>query len=270
MAATIDAMIQGIDHLVIASPDPDAAAAELEASVGLSATGGGRHASGGTFNRIIWLADGSYLELIGVHDREAAAATPFGSAVLAVLDAGGGFVTYALLDDEVEVTANALRGDGSSIGEVVHGTRRRDDGEVVEWWYALPSGPISSASVPFLVEHAYAGREWGSTALSERAAFAHPIGSPVLLARLDIAADDPPGLAAVYHEQLGLEFWAVADLAVCNVGRHAIRLVPRREMAVPAVVTLGAQVDAPRSFEALGLRFDVEWVDLPLPAPNTV
>jgi hypothetical protein len=37
-------------------------------------------------------------------------------------------------------------------------------------------------------------------------------------------------------------------------------------MAVPVVVTLGAEVDAPRTVDLLGLRFDVEHVDLPVPA----
>jgi len=44
-----------------------------------------------------------------------------------------------------------------------------------------------------------------------------------------------------------------------------LRLLPRREMAVPAVVTLGADVAAPRTVELLGLRFDVERVALPVP-----
>jgi len=35
-------------------------------------------------------------------------------------------------------------------------------------------------------------------------------------------------------------------------------------MAVPAVVTLGAEVESPRTAELLGLRFDVERVKLPL------
>ena len=69
-------MIRGIDHLVIACADPDAAATELESNLGLTAAGGGRHQGLGTFNRIVWLADGSYLELIGVEDREAASRTP--------------------------------------------------------------------------------------------------------------------------------------------------------------------------------------------------
>jgi hypothetical protein len=47
-----------------------------------------------------------------------------------------------------------------------------------------------------------------------------------------------------------------------------LRVVPRREMPVPAVITLGAQVDAPRTADLLGIRFDVEHVDLPVPQVN--
>jgi hypothetical protein len=41
-----------------------------------------------------------------------------------------------------------------------------------------------------------------------------------------------------------------------------------REMAVPAVVTLGAHVDAPRTADLFGLRFDVERVEIPVPEPH--
>jgi hypothetical protein len=260
-------MIRGIDHLVIACADPDAAAADLESSLGLVCTGGGRHAGRGTWNRIAWLADGSYLELIGVDDREAALQQPVGAAAVTILDtAGGGLATYALRDDGVELSASALRAAGASIGPVTHGSRQREDGEVVEWWAAFPEVPLAPDAPPFLIQHAHVGAEWGREALAERARFAHPIGSPVILARLDVATDDPPETAAVLHEQLGLDFWAVADLGVADIGPHVVRLVPRREMPVPAVITLGAEVEAPRTVELLGVRFDVERVALPVPA----
>ena len=258
-------MIRGIDHLVIACADPDAAATELTSAIGLSAVGGGRHEGMGTFNRIVWLADGSYLELIGVDDREAALRTPIGAAAVATIDAhGGGLATWALRDDELEVTVRAL--PEGTFGPVIHGSRKRPDGELVEWWAAFPLAPLAPDGVPFLIQHAYVGAEWSRAALAERASFRHPIGSPVILARLDLATGDPPSTAAVLHEQLGLDFWAVADLAVADVGPHVLRLVPRGEMAVPAVVTLGAEVDSPRTVELLGMRFDVERVAMPLPA----
>ena len=61
-------MLLGIDHLVIAVRDPDAAAATIERDLGIAFTGGGRHDAWGTFNRLAFLGD-SYLELIGVFDR---------------------------------------------------------------------------------------------------------------------------------------------------------------------------------------------------------
>ncbi len=260
-------MIRGIDHLVIACADPNAAAAELESSLGLACTGGGRHAGRGTWNRLAWLADGSYIELIGVEDRDLAMQGPTGAAAVAVLDAGdAGLATYALRDDALETTVSAVRAGGSSIGPVTHGSRVRDDGELVEWWAAFPEAPLGPDAPPFLIQHAAVDAEWGPAAMAERAAFIHPIGSPVILARLDVATNDPPSSAAILHEQLGLDFWAVADLAVADVGPHVLRLVPRREMPVPAVVTLGADVGASQTFELLGMRFDVERVALPVPA----
>lgn len=260
-------MIRGIDHLVIACADPDAAAAELESSLGLACTGGGRHVGLGTFNRLAWLADGSYLELIGVEDREAALGHPVGAAAVATLDgAGGGLTTYALRDDGIELTTAGLRAAGASIGPVVHGSRQRDDGETVEWWAAFPDGPLASDAPPFLIQHALVGAEWGPAAMAARAQFRHPIGSPVILARIDVATADPPSAAAAFHEQLGIDVWAVADLAVADVGPHVVRFVPRREMALPAVVTVGAEIDAPRTMELLGVRFDVERVALPVPS----
>jgi hypothetical protein len=260
-------MIQGIDHLVIACSDPDGAAAELERHLGLAATGGGRHDGAGTFNRIVWLTD-SYLELIGVDEPEVAREQPLGRAVLKTIeDHGGGLVTYALEVDRLEPTVERLRAEGSTIGPATHGSRRRSDGEQVEWWTAQ-FDRIAADQPPFLIQHAYTGREWGIDALQVRRAFVHPLGSPAALVRLDVATDDPPSLAAGYAAELGLEFWAVSDLAVCTIGRQTIRLVPRTRVPVPAVVTLGAAIETPRTHEALGLRFDVERVELPLPAPN--
>jgi catechol 2,3-dioxygenase-like lactoylglutathione lyase family enzyme len=256
-------MVTGIDHLVIAVSDLDAAAHELEQQIGLAVTGGGRHLGAGTANRIAFLADGSYLELMVVEDREAALLGPVGAAAVRTREAyGSGLAAYALLDDHLETTVAELQANGSSIGPVQHGSRMRPDGELVEWWSAFPES-IGPDGIPFLIRHANTGAEWGPAAMAERRSFAHPIGSPVVLARLDLATPDPSDLAARYARELGVEFWAVVDLAVSNVGRHVIRLVPSREMELPAVVTLGAQIEAPRSAEVLGLRVDLEPVAIP-------
>src|SRR5512146_131495 len=93
-------VLTGIDHLVIACPDPDAAAGRLEREVGLRARGGGRHESLGTFNRLVWLGD-SYLELIGVADRALAESSWIGAPTVRALDGGGGLATWAAATDDL-------------------------------------------------------------------------------------------------------------------------------------------------------------------------
>ena len=257
-------MIRGIDHVVIAVPDPDAAATDLESSIGLAFTGGGRHDGLGTFNRIAWMADGAYLELIGVDDRDAAGRHPLGAAVLRTLDDhGSGLAAYALLDDQLDQTVAELRANDSSIGPATHGSRTNADGETAEWWTAMPER-LGLDGLPFLISHVASGAEWSPEAQAARGQQVHPIGSPVILSRLDLAVADPFGRAADYEAQLGIVLWAVADLAVVELGPHVVRLVAPREMSVPAVITLGADAE-PRIAEALGLRFDVERVEMPIP-----
>jgi hypothetical protein len=249
-------MLRGIDHLVIAVADLDAATAELEAALGLAFTAGGSHPGAGTANRIAFFGE-PYLELIAVEDEALARNRPIGAAALHALEAGGGLATYALLDDALEMTVAELRANNSAIGEATPGSRERPDGERVAWATATFER-LGSDRPPFLIHHTATGAEWSHAALAERRAFRHPIGSAVALHRLDIATPDPPGLAAEYFAELGLELWAVADLAVATVGPHTIRLLPTHEMPVAAEVVLGAEVPAPRTVDALGVRFSIE------------
>lgn len=257
-------MLHGIDHVAIAAPDPDAVAAQLERQLGLAATGGGHHDGLGTFNRIIWLADGSYLEIMGVDDEDAAQSWAMGRAAVEVLASGGGFAAYALDDRPLEPDVNVLRGYGSEIGDPIEGSRLRPDGEVVQWRTALPPR-IGPDGVPFLIEHVMVGAEWGADVLAERAQYAHPIGSPVLLVGLDLAADDPEALGAEYSKQLAVDVRWTGDAVVASLGRHAVRLVPRHLAQAPVVIRLAADAE-PRSLDLFDVRFLVERVHLPLPA----
>ena len=258
-------MASAIDHLAVAVPDPAAAAELLTERLGISFSRGGQHRRFGTVNRIAFLGD-QYLELIGVIDQSLARHWPVGKATIDALERGGGLATYALVEDDLEAAVARLQAAGSSIGRMTGGSRQREDGEVVEWWTASPA-ELGLDRPPFLIKHARVGSEWGAEALAARREMRHPIGSPAILVRLDIATPDPPALAAEYAAQIGVEFWAVADLAVSTVGPQTIRLVPSGEMEVPAAIVIGADVEGPRTLEALGLRFDIEPVKLPAAVP---
>ncbi|MEO6059426.1 MAG: VOC family protein [Candidatus Limnocylindria bacterium] len=248
-------MPTGIDHVVIAVADPDAAAAELTERVGLAFTGGGRHPGLGTFNRLAFLGD-AYLELIGVEDAAAAQGWSVGRAAVRSLERGGGFVTYALADDGIRGTVARLQANGSSIGPVVHGSRQGSDGEAVEWWTATPP-ELGPELPPFLIKHAAWGVEWGTEAMDERRAFVHPLGTPASLIGLELEVRDPVALAASWVVEAGMMFaWFGATL-VATIGRHVIRLVAAGNGLEQPTAWIAASVDRPRATTTLGLRFIV-------------
>jgi hypothetical protein len=244
-------MPSGIDHVVIAVPDPDTAAAELTEAVGVAFTAGGRHEGLGTFNRIAFLGD-AYLELIGISNLAEAQGWPIGRATVAALEQGGGFATWAVLDDAIQTNVPRLRANGSHIGPVTRGSRARSDGEVVEWWTASPR-ELGPELPPLLIRHLLAGAEWGADALAARRTFVHPIGSPVRLDGIDLAVDDPIGLAARCRSEVGLDFTLDGAAAVASAGRQAIRLT-RGTVGEPTI-RIAAAVGAARSSQLLGVRF---------------
>jgi hypothetical protein len=97
-----------IDHVIYAAADLDAAAARVEAFLGVAAAGGGRHEGLGTHNRIVPLG-GGYLELLAVADRAEAERSPLGAAVLERIRTGGdGLMGWAVAVDAVEPVAQRL------------------------------------------------------------------------------------------------------------------------------------------------------------------
>ena len=176
-----DGVLLGIDHLVIAVRDPDAAADELAADLGLAVTGGGRHEHAGTFNRLAFLGD-TYLELIGVFDRSLAAAPAAvrgRASRSAVLDDGReGLATWAVATDDVAAEVERLRAAGSPIGDVAAGHGRGPTARSCAGSTAFPV--LGPDRPPFLIEHEPAGAEWGAEARAARAASGtRPAGRPV-------------------------------------------------------------------------------------------
>jgi hypothetical protein len=247
-------MLLGIDHLVIAVPDPDAAARDFADALGLAATGGGRHEGSGTFNRLIFLED-TYLELIGIEDRDLAAGGPIGAAALAAVDAGrSGLVTWAIATDGARREVSSLRTTGSPIGDVVAGERVRPDGGAVRW-HTAAAAPLAVDRPPFLIEHELAGPEWGEEARRARAAFVHPFGGRAQVVGLELAVERPGELAASFARTLGIVFEPAAGDEPgdqeARVGPHVIRLVssgqsPARAQAAggPAAGAMAAEMQA--------------------------
>lgn len=97
-----------IDHVIYATSDLDAAAARIEAELGVAAVAGGHHEGLGTHNLVVPLGAG-YIELLAVCDPEQAAHSAFGSALQARLEqAGEGLMGWAVAVDDLPAVAKRL------------------------------------------------------------------------------------------------------------------------------------------------------------------
>jgi hypothetical protein len=270
-------MLTGIDHLVIACSDPESAAAELERVVGLRATGGGRHATLGTFNRLVWLGD-SYVELIGVWDRALAEASWIGAPTVRALDRGGeratgglatfGLATFALSTDDLDGDLARLRAVGATLDGPMDGERTRPDGRVVRWRLAAPRR-LDPEEPPFVIEHDPTAAEWTPDERVSRALEVHPIGGRVRLSTLEVGVADVSRVGLRHLRTVGLQYrpsLAGRGARDAAVGDQTVRLRPMGG-SVGGAATVGAAtielrvLDAAtgvdRQAEVLGCRWVV-------------
>jgi hypothetical protein len=248
-------MLLGIDHLVIAVEDVDAAAETLERDVGLAVSPGGRHRSWGTRNRLAWLGD-AFVELIGVEDASLAKDTWVGAATLATLERGGGLVVAPLATDDIAADVAALRALGSEMGDPVAGDRLRPDGRVVRWNLARP--PVISPTMPFLIEHDTGAAEWTPRDRAERAAQIHPVGGPVRLESVELPVTDVGRTVQRLMRGVGLRFrpsLAGRGSRDTTIGPHLLRIRPERrdDAGRTAIVHLAGPGLPERTTDSVGL-----------------
>jgi hypothetical protein len=184
-------MLTGIDHVIFAVADPEVAATELAETLGLGIGGGGRHDAHGTYNRLFWLGD-SYVELMGVFDRGLAEKSWWGAHIMRILARSpeGGFAGAPIASDDVVADAARLRTRSSTIEGATAGERLRPDGDAVRWQMARVPSIDAELGLEFLIEHDAAAAEWRPAERAARASFAHPLGTPVSLARVELPVAD--------------------------------------------------------------------------------
>lgn len=176
-------VLMRLDHLSYAAgPEGLAACAQrLGANLGAGFTDGGIHPSFGTRNFILPIAGGCYLEVVEALDHPAADHAPFGSAVRARTDAGGGWLGWVIrVEDITPIEARLHR-------SAADGHRRRPDGFDLRWKQIGVKDVAATPQLPFFVM-------WESDADHHPSAG----GSAVNLARLQIAGDP-----AVVDDYLG-------------------------------------------------------------------
>ncbi|WP_067437759.1 VOC family protein [Nocardioides jensenii] len=137
-----------LDHLSFAAgPDGLAATAQrLGDLLGKEFTDGGIHPRFGTRNRILPLAENTYLEVVEVLDHPASDKAPFGQAVRARSALGGGWLGWVVAVDDIAPVEQRL---GRA---AVDGSRHRPDGKALSWKQIGINGLISDPQLPFFVQ----------------------------------------------------------------------------------------------------------------------
>jgi hypothetical protein len=163
-----------LDHLCyVAGPEGLTSCVQrLGARLSAPFSDGGIHPGFGTRNFVLPLAEGCYLEVVDILDHPAVDRAPFGRAVRARVEEGGGWLTWVVRVDDIAPVEERLARPAAA------GHRRRPDGVDLRWQQIGVTDVAIDRQLPFFVH-------W------EVPADEHPSagGSTVRLRRLEIAGD---------------------------------------------------------------------------------
>jgi hypothetical protein len=199
-----------LDHIVFAAGPGGLAgtAARLSDLLGEEFDDGGVHPRFGTRNRIMPLLDHMYLELVEVLDHPASDKAPFGQAVRARSEAGGGWLGWVVgVDDLAPLEARLGR-------KAVNGNRHRPDGQELLWKQLGVKGLQADPQLPFFVHWESDAADHPSVGATGRVSLesleiagdparvsdwlGRPVEQPVVVVKVDwIAPHGTPGLVAV-------------------------------------------------------------------------
>ncbi|MBP2217653.1 VOC family protein [Arthrobacter sp. CAN_C5] len=136
-----------LDHVSYAC-EPDglvATAGRISAALGIEPVKGGVHPRFGTRNMIFPLLNGQYLEVVEVLNHPASDKAPFGQAVRARSEAGGGWMGWCVAVDDLAPFEERL---GRS---AVPGNRKFPDGQELTWQQIGIKGLIADPQVPYML-----------------------------------------------------------------------------------------------------------------------
>lgn len=208
-------MLLGIDHIVIAVRDLEAALRSYE-QLGFTVVPGGRHPVG-THNVLISFADGSYIEIIAFYRDNP------DHRWWKPLQIEEGLVDFCMQTDDLAGDTGKLRGAGVAIDAPVPWSRARPDGYQLKWVLSLAREGHRGVA-PFLIQD--------ETPRSERVPqrFDHKNGAAGI-GTVTVAADDLPAVTGWYESVLGYNGEPVkrADLKAegvrFRIGAHIFEFV---------------------------------------------
>jgi hypothetical protein len=136
-----------LDHLSYAAgPDGLASTARrIGELLGEQFTDGGIHPRFGTRNMVLPLTAGTYLEVVEVLDHPASDKAPFGQAVRARSELGGGWLGWVVSTGNLQLVEERLG------REAVDGNRKLPDGRELRWKQVGVNGLRSDPQLPYFI-----------------------------------------------------------------------------------------------------------------------
>lgn len=164
-------MLTGIDHVIIGVNNLDRATTIFSQKLGLTPSGGGKHPTGGTSNRIIVIGD-TYLELITMHAPEEAQ-----QSMRDRMAKGDGYLNCVFASDNIEAETEAMRQHGITVIGPKEGKLTAEDGRTRRWKRADIEQPDLVQRHPFIIQHDSTGEERRFKLAGWRTPPEHPLGA---------------------------------------------------------------------------------------------
>jgi catechol 2,3-dioxygenase-like lactoylglutathione lyase family enzyme len=136
-----------VDHASICASQLEPLRAAF-GNAGLTTDYGGPHATGGTHMALLGFENGSYLELIAPMIPGAANDSPWGKMIAS--DAGT--CAWAIGTRDIQAEAMRLKQAGVPVEGPAPGSRKRPDGQTIEWQTAQLGTGGAGSVLPFMIQ----------------------------------------------------------------------------------------------------------------------
>ena len=134
-----------LDHLAWAAPDLESGTAMFQQLTGVSAVTGGNHPGNGTWNRLVGLGGGTYLEILSVDPRQGPKTKQ--AEMVAALPHPA-LVAFAVQISDIDAACAAAEAAGVTVAERRPMSRTRPDGIKLEWTLVHLSHPDYGIAIP--------------------------------------------------------------------------------------------------------------------------
>jgi hypothetical protein len=166
---------ENLDHILLGAPELQAGIDFVEKQTGVRAAFGGVHPGRGTQNALLSLGERRYLEIIAPDPAQPGAKNPIASNLHSLKEPR--LIAWAAHPGNVSAFAEKLRAAGIKFDGPTPGSRKRPDGQLLNW-QIVSLADTASGLLPFFIE-------WGRDSV-------HPsVDAPKGCTLLNFAAETP-------------------------------------------------------------------------------